>query len=212
MLALTNLVLEELPEDSPVRSDLEMVVLAAERSKNLVSQILAFSRQDELDRKPVNLGEVIREAVSLLRSSLPATIEICVDLDESMPLVTADATQMHQILMNLASNAAHAMEPGNGSLEIILEPVEFDGTEALPCRELVAGRYARLVVRDNGPGMDKETLGRIFDPFFTTKDVDKGTGLGLSIVHGIVTAHEGAITVTSEPGEGTTFEVYLPFG
>ena len=211
VLGLTNLVLVDLPEDSSARPSLEMVVTAAERSRELVSQILTFSRQGEPDRKPVELANVVRETLSLLRATLPATIEIREDLDESMPPITADATQIHQILINLGSNASYAMGLKPGILNVSVKLVELDETATAQYPGLTPGRHAKMIVRDTGLGIDKETLGRVLDPFFTTKDVGEGTGLGLSVVHGIVTAHGGAITVSSEPGEGATVEIYLPF-
>jgi CheY-like chemotaxis protein len=145
-----------------------------------------------------------------LRSSLPATIEIATNIPPDLPLVVADPTQIHQILMNLCTNAAHAMHGAAGRLEVRLEALTTSAEFCQAHAGLVPGRHVRLTVSDSGHGMDETTLQRIFDPFFTTKGPDEGTGLGLSVVHGIVKEHEGAIFVQSQPGRGTQFEVYFP--
>lgn len=209
ILGLTEMVMDSLPENSPERLQLEMVVNAAERGRDLVGKILAFSRQEEPNRKPADLTKVVKEALSLLRAMLPPTIEIRENIEDDMLSATVDRTQIHQVLMNLGSNAGYAIGMNPGVLDVSLELVDAD--EALTARwpELGAGPYAKLTISDNGPGIEKATLDRIFDPFFTTKDVGEGTGLGLSVVHGIVAAHGGVITVASELGEGSTFEIYL---
>lgn len=211
VLGLTNLVLERLPEDSEDRPCLETVIAAAERGRDLVSQILTFSRQADPNWTPVDLGSVVRETLSLLRATLPAAIEIHAEIDENMPPLTADATQIHQILMNLGSNASCAMGLKPGAFAVILKSVELDEATAAGQPGLFPGRYAKMTVSDTGRGMDEETLARVFDPFFTTKDVGEGTGLGLSVVHGIVTAHGGTLAISSEPGRGTVVEIFLPF-
>jgi PAS domain S-box-containing protein len=210
VLGLVELTLEEAPADSLARANLEMVIAAAERSKDLVNQILAFSRQDAPERKPVKLCRVIKETLSFLRASLPRTVEIRQKLDETLGPVLADATQIHQILLNLGSNAGDAMGLKGGVLEVVLERAEVDEGLASSGPTLRPGPHAKIVVSDTGAGMDEKTLERIFDPFFTTKSVGEGTGMGLSVVHGIVESHDGAITVTSEAGRGTSFEIYLP--
>jgi signal transduction histidine kinase len=210
VLGLTALVLEDLPDGSQARANLEQVLLAGERGKELVQQILAFSRESAPDRKPVELCGLIRESLPLLRATLPATIDIREDLDEGGAYVLAAPTQFHQILMNLSSNARDAMGLKPGILTIALKQVDIDERATALHTELEPGLHVKLTVGDTGSGMDRGTLGRIFDPFFTTKPVGDGTGMGLSVVHGIVKAHEGAITVSSEPGHGTTIEIYLP--
>ncbi len=210
VLGLTELVMDELPPDSPARGNLETVMAAGERGTELVAQILAFSRENAPDREPVDLCRFIRESLALLRATLPATIEIHEDLDECDACVLAVPTQIHQILMNLGSNARDAMGPAPGIFTIALKRVLIDEDSAALQAELEPGSYVRLSVSDTGPGMDRGTLGRIFDPFFTTKPVGGGTGMGLSVVHGIVKSHQGAITVSSEPEQGTTVEIYLP--
>jgi len=210
VLGLTELVLEDMPVGSRARENLERVLAAGEHGKELVAQILAFSREAAPDRKPLDLCGLIRESLALVRATFPATIDIREDIDEGVPSVLAVPTQVHQILMNLASNAQHAMGMKPGVLTIALKRVDVDEGSAALHEELKPGPHAKLTIGDTGPGMDRGTLGRIFDPFFTTKPVGDGTGMGLSVVHGIVKSHEGAITVSSEPGHGTTVEIYLP--
>jgi PAS domain S-box-containing protein len=183
---------------------------AGERAKGLVRQILTFSRQEETQRQPMKLAPVAKEAMKFLRSTIPSTIEIQVDLAEDVPLVLADATQVHQIVMNLGTNAWHAMRGRPGKLHVKLEQIQVDQALAETSPQLSVGSYALLSVGDNGKGMDEATLARIFEPFFTTKVVGEGTGLGLSVVHGIMQSHDGAITVSSKPGVGTTFHLYFP--
>jgi PAS domain S-box-containing protein len=187
------------------------ILNASERAGDLVRRILAFSRPQKAKHKRLQLGSVIEDALKLVRHTLPATIEIRTSLAADVPQVEADVTQIHQIIVNLATNAAHAIGTRAGLIEIRLDEV------ALPAEALLAatadvrpGRYARLAMRDNGCGMSRETLVRVFDPFFTTKPVGQGTGLGLSIVHGIVQSAGGAVTVESEPDKGTTFQLYFP--
>ncbi len=210
ILGLTELVMEDLPPGSRAQINLEQVMLAGERGRELVAQILAFSREHAPDRKPVDLCAIVRESLGLLRATLPATIDIHEDLDDCVASVMAVPTQIHQILMNLCSNARDAMGKTPGTLTISLKQVEVDESTAAHHAGLNPGPYAHLTVADTGPGMDGGTLGRIFDPFFTTKPVGDGTGMGLSVVHGIVKSHEGAIAVSSEPGHGAAFEIYLP--
>ncbi|HSU41007.1 MAG TPA: ATP-binding protein, partial [Polyangiaceae bacterium] len=183
---------------------------AGERAKDLVQQILTFSRRQPQQRRPMRLEQVVREALNLLRSTLPATIELDVRLAADAPVVLADPTLIHQVLMNLGTNAAHAMGGGVGRLTVELDDAVLDETAARARPELLPGRYARLGVRDDGSGMDADTLKHVFEPFFTTKGPGEGTGLGLAVVHGIVRDHEGAIFVESEPGRGTGVTVYLP--
>ena len=183
---------------------------AGERAKDLVQQILTFSRRQPQQRRPVRLEQAVREALNLLRSTLPATIEIEVRLESDAPVVLADPTLIHQVLTNLGTNAAHAMHGGTGRLTVELDVAVLADKAARESSELLPGRYARLTVKDDGEGMQPETLKHVFEPFFTTKGPGEGTGLGLAVVHGIVRDHEGAIFVESEPGHGTTVRVYLP--
>ncbi len=194
---------------------LEEIRKAGSRARSLVQQILSFSRRQPTVRTPTALGPVIDESVRLLRATLPARLAIDVDCDTDVPAVLADATQIEQVIINLVTNAMQAT-PGSGSIRIRLDTVMLDKAlaDAQPALralyEMHPGRTVRLVVSDDGTGMDAITLGRIFEPFFTTRAVDEGTGLGLSVVHGIVRTHEGAIVAASRPGRGTTITVYLP--
>lgn len=209
ILGFTELAIAGLPEESTAREDLTQVLRAGERGRDLAAQILAFSRQEEGERKPVRLAPIVKEVLKLLVAALPSTIEIRQNIAPDTRAVNADPTQMHQVLMNLSTNAEHAM-PDGGVLEVSLDNVELDEERAATVEGLRAGFYVRLTVTDTGCGMDKDTSERVFDPFFTTRDLGEGTGMGLSVVHGIVKSHGGAITVYSEPGRGATFHVYLP--
>ena len=183
---------------------------AARRGGELVRQILTFSRRSEQRLSPIRLGPVIHQSLRMLRAALPASIEIRAEIAESGPPSLADATQIQQVVTNLATNAWHAMEVCGGTLSVGLSYVRVDAEAARAAPGLREGLHARLRVSDTGCGMDEPTLAHIFDPFFTTKPPGKGTGLGLSVVYGIVHGHGGAIRVTSAPGRGTTFEVDLP--
>ncbi len=209
MLGFTEMTADSLPEGSPERTNLDHVMAAGARASDLVSQILAFARQGEQQSRPLNLKTILGEVAQFLRSSLPTTIRISRDIAANTGLVIADPTSIHQIVMNLCTNARQAM-PDGGELGIRLDEVTVDESLAPPLRGLPPGRYARIAISDSGCGMDRETIERIFEPFFTTKPPGEGTGLGLATVHGIVQRHGGAVTVDSEPGVGTTFHVYLP--
>ncbi len=210
MLGYSDMARQDIPKDSPARVSLKAVFEAGARAKDLVNQILTFSRQTEHERQPVKIHPIVKEALKLLRASLPTTIEIRKNIDTNCGIILADPTQIHQVMMNLCTNAFHAMREKGGVLDVSLKNVEVDASymEAYP--QLSPGKYIRLVVSDTGCGMDKATMARIFDPFFTSKAVGEGTGMGLSTVHGIVKSHEGAITVYSEPGKGSSFNVYFP--
>ena len=194
----------------PVQENLEQIFKASERARNLVHKILAFSRQLPREERVQNLRSIMEEDVRLLRATLPAGVELIARFAEDTPSVLADRTEFHQVLLNLCTNAWHAMEGRSGQITLGLEGVTVDDALASLHADLQPGRYARLTVGDTGKGMDAATLDRIFDPFFTTKEVDQGTGLGLSVVHGIMKHHQGAITVSSQPGRGTTFQLYFP--
>ena len=204
---LSLLTLVDNPE---VRNHLGGILRAASRATDLVRQILTFSRQHPQDRQPIRLQPIVEECTALLRSTVPATIEFATSLAPDTPVVLADATQVHQVLMNLGTNSWHAMKDGPGRLEIELAKCDVDESLVAIQPLLHPGVYACLSVSDTGCGMDAETLRRIFEPFFTTKPVGEGTGLGLAVVHGIMVSHEGAVTVYSQPGEGTVFHLYFP--
>lgn len=212
IVGYTEMAHSRTPPESPVRRNLEQVLKASHRATDLVKQILAFSRQREQERRPLQIGSIVKEALKLLRSSLPTTIEIRYSLtgDREQGAVFADPTQIHQVLMNLCTNAAHAMRATGGLLNVTVAEIVIPAAPAAHPLDLQPGPYVRLTVSDTGHGMEAAVMERIFEPYFTTKEVGEGTGLGLAVVQGIVKSHGGAITVQSEPGRGTTFEVLLP--
>jgi CheY-like chemotaxis protein len=171
---------------------------------------LAFSRQAEHEKVPLQISSVVKEALQLLRASLPAMIDINKTIDNAPLFIMADPTQIHQIVMNLCTNAMHAMQDDGGTLSVRLNPVTLTSDDIRLERRLSPGDYLKLTIADTGCGMDAQTLERIFDPYFTTKEKGKGTGLGLAVVHGIVENHGGMIKVSSTPGQGTTFAIYFP--
>jgi signal transduction histidine kinase/ActR/RegA family two-component response regulator len=203
-----ELALREIPKESTTRSRLEQILRAGGRAADLVRQILAFSSRGERPKEIVNVSKVTGEVMTLLRASIPASIEITSNVKKEGH-VLASVIEVQQILINLCTNSYHAMKE-NGRIEIGIDVVEFQNAGVKRDLNLAAGRYVCLSVSDTGPGIDPEMRERIFDPFFTTKPVGHGTGLGLAVVHGIVRYHRGAVDVTSTPGEGACFSVYLP--
>jgi PAS domain S-box-containing protein len=189
---------------------LDEVARAGSRATDLVRQILTFSRQSEQQRTHLQLRHIVGEALKLLRATIPSSVQFSINLAADAPVVLADPTQIHQIAMNLGTNAAHAMRGRSGRLEVKLGKIVVDTDMAAANPSLQVGPYALLTISDTGHGMPREVLERIFEPFFTTKAPGEGTGLGLSVVHGIMKAHEGCITVYSQPGQGTTFHLYFP--
>ncbi len=210
ILGYTEMAQNDIPTKNSTYQKLEQALKASTRAKELVQQILTFSRQIEHEFQPVQIHPVVKEAIKLLRASLPTTIEIRQNIDNRCGYILGDPTQIHQIIMNLCTNAFHAMRENGGILEISLKDVDVDADYAKAYPQLSPGEYVRLAVRDTGHGIDSVTLERIFDPFFTTKAAGEGTGMGLAVIHGIVTRHGGQIVVNSEPGKGSTFQVYLP--
>ncbi|MBN2123856.1 MAG: PAS domain S-box protein [Deltaproteobacteria bacterium] len=208
----TELAMMGIAQDSPVRDDLNQVLAAVERAKELVNQILEFSRGKELKFRPLQMGLMVKESLKMLRAGLPATIEIRREIliAPGKDFTLADPTQIHQLLMNLCTNAAHAMEEKGGTLRVTLSETDLNADGPPHHPDLRAGPYLEMRVEDSGTGIDPATLTRIFDPYFTTKEKGKGSGLGLAIVDGIVRKHGGAILVESEPGEGSVFRVFLP--
>lgn len=209
VLGYSEMAIAALPEGSRPRQYVQQVMTAGHHAKLVVDQILLFSRRGRHARQPVFVQPLVQETIELLRASLPTTIAMRLHLAAEDATVMGDPTQLHQVVMNLCTNAAQAMQ-GGGTLDIVLEVAEIAQDLALSHGTLPAGRYVRLTVRDTGYGMDEATLERVFDPFFTTKPAGSGTGLGLSTVHGIVANHGGTMNIRSQPGEGSTFEIYLP--
>lgn len=212
ILSYTDLAMDDIPEESMTHQNLNEVVIAANRARDLIAHLLIFSRRGERERTPILLKSVVEEVINLLRAVLPATIEIRVSFGKGEYPVLADPTQIHQVIMNLCTNAAQSMWEKGGLLELNLEKNQIDDQQEGDnmVSHIKPGSYMVLRVRDNGQGIEPEELDRIFEPFFTTKDVGKGSGLGLSVVHGIVQDHKGVTTVTSEKGVGSTFQVFLP--
>jgi PAS domain S-box-containing protein len=199
-----------IPAENEAYDAIGETLKAAGRATDLVRQILTFSRQKEQERRVISLTPIVCEVGKLLRAALPASIQIQTILASRLPNVLADGSQIHQVLMNLGANAGHAMRKQDGILEIVLGKMLVSEGTARASIGLTPGLYLRVVVRDTGEGMTREIMQRMFEPFFTTKPPGEGTGLGLSVVHGIVKAHDGAISVTSEPGKGSSFEIFLP--
>jgi PAS domain S-box-containing protein len=209
IIGYTEMMLDNAPEGSDLKKGLNEVLLASGRARELVQQILSFSRQSEKELRPVKMQIIVREAIKLAKSSIPSTIEIRQDIDKKCNMVIADPTNIHQIVMNLITNAYHAMESDGGTMTIQLSEVNMTA-EDLSGFDLNPGTFACLSVSDTGHGIEKSVLSRIFEPYFTTKPEGKGTGLGLSVVHGIVRGCNGSIRVSSEPGKGSVFSIYLP--
>ena len=205
-----QLACKKVASDHPLQPNLMRILEASERASRLVQQILTFSHQQAVSRTVMALSPVVNEALELLRATLPAGVELTATYDAATPKILADATQIHQVLMNLCTNAWHALNRQSGAIAVDLAAVRLTQPLHSLFATLPPGHYACLSVRDNGCGMDPETVVRIFEPFYTTKPVGHGTGLGLSLVHGIVQGHEGAIVVDSCPGRGTTVSVYFP--
>jgi len=209
IMGYTEMLLEDVPQDSPNRDHLNRIYSSALRAKDLIKQILTFSRQEKCELKLIKIQPIIKETLKLIRSTLPTTIEIKQDIDIDCGVIKADPTQILQIIMNLSSNACHAMEGTGGELKIDLKEIQL-GLNDILMPDMPPGVYVCLTIADTGKGMNKQLTRKIFDPFFTTKKRDKGTGMGLSVVHGIVTGMGGAIHVYSEPGKGTKFNIYFP--
>ncbi|EMS79938.1 hybrid sensor histidine kinase/response regulator [Desulfotignum phosphitoxidans] len=210
IIGYAQLAIDRLPKDSPVQADLEQVYKGGERAKALVMQILAFSRQQEQSEIPIQIGPIVKEAVKFLQSTLPSSIDIQQQIAPDAGMVLADPTRIHQVLMNLCTNAAHAMDRAGGTLTVTLAGIILDPESAAALPDLLPGKYLKLTVADTGHGIAPQTLPRIFDPYFTTKRRSQGTGLGLATVHGIIKSCGGGITVSSTPGQGTTFHLYFP--
>lgn len=206
----TELSLSMLPENSPITRDLHEIMRASQRARDLVGQILTISRQQKEERKPTSMGLIAKEIAKFLRASLPSTIEIVPKVGSNIRSIMADPIQMHQVIMNLCTNAAHAMRRDGGTLEIGIDNVEIGPDFVSEHPGAVPGASVRITVRDTGDGISREHIERIFEPYFTTKKKGEGTGLGLAVVLGIVHSHNGVVTVRSEIGRGTEFQVFFP--
>lgn len=209
VIGFTELTMMQTKENASVQENLTQIRNAADRATNLVRQILTFSRKQQQETLPLQISLVVKEALKLLRASIPSTIKINQDIDAD-GTVLADPTQIHQLVMNLCTNAYHAMQDSGGILSVNLHEIIIDQALIDSGVELPPGHYLKLSVSDSGCGITPETMAKIFEPYFTTKEKERGTGLGLAVVHGIVKSHHGRITVYSEPGHGTTFNIYLP--
>ena len=210
ILGYTDMAIEELPAESNLRFDLEQINNAAVRGKDLVQQILTFSREVDFNKKPVQIQPIVAEVLNLLKSTSPPSVKITQKLDSGIGTVLADPTHIHQIVMNLCTNAYQAMINSGGVLDVRLDAVKITHRSDDKLNNLKKGDYIRLQISDTGHGMDMETKERIFEPFFTKKEVGSGSGLGLSVVHGIINNYGGTILVDSTPGKGSTFTIYLP--
>jgi len=210
ILGNTELAIYDVAEWSPAHKNLETVRNACFRARDIVRQILSFSRQNEQERNPLILESIVKESLKMLRSSLPTTIDIQEHIRTAGDMILADPAQIHQVIINLCTNAAHAMKENGGIIEVGLEDAALDETSARQYPGLLPGQYMRLIINDTGEGIDPKIIDRIFDPYFTTKKIGEGSGMGLAIVHRIIKNHSGAITVYSEPGRGTTFKMLFP--
>ncbi len=210
IIGFSEMSLEDIEEGHPAKQYAAQILKAATRGRDLVRQIMAFSHRNDPERKHVKLDVIIREALRLLRASLPTTIDIRERIEAQPCVIFASSTQIHQVIMNLCTNAGHAMRAKGGTLEVSLSVLEVDSANEAPCLGMEPGSYLKISVSDTGEGMSKEVLGRIFDPFFTTKSPTEGTGMGLAVVHGIVKSYGGVIAVKSGPGKGAVFDVYFP--
>jgi len=210
IIGYTELARMELGDEHPTSPKLDHVLSASQRAKDIIQQILTFSRRQELKRELLNLPLLVRETVKLIRPTIPASVEILVDIPSECPPVFGNTTQLHQAVTNLCTNAWHAMNEGKGRIVISQKTVKLTRDTTGNRLALREGDYSVLSVTDNGQGMDAATLDRVFEPFFTTKGPGKGSGLGMAVVHGIMKSHDGAVTIQSEQGKGTTVYLYFP--
>lgn len=209
VIGYTELALDAVDKETPIADDLHEVYSAGLRAKDLVQQILTFARQSDEKLKPIQVNIIIKEVLKFIRSAIPTTIEIKQNI-ESDSLVMGNSTQIHRIVMNLCTNAAHAMENEGGTLEILLKDITLDRAVRRGTSHLQPGNYIEIKVSDTGDGIDPQVIDKIFDPYFTTKKPGDGTGMGLAMVHGIVETYGGKIFVESRLGKGTIFTIYLP--
>jgi signal transduction histidine kinase/ActR/RegA family two-component response regulator len=214
---LSEMLLDDIPPDTPEHKSIEQIYKSAQRGSDLVKQILAFSRQSNPQKLPIRIQPILKEVLKLAQAAIPKNIEITSRINTDCGMVSADPTQIHQIAMNLITNAFHATEGKGGTIDISLKEIavgSFAEKEEMPFpampQDILSGKYACITVSDTGTGIEQSLIDKIFDPYFTTKELGKGTGLGLSVVHGIVKEHGGDIRVYSKVGKGTVFHVYLP--
>lgn len=210
IIGYADIIADSMNDERVVRDAVEHVISAATRARDLVRHILTFSRQVDNEPKPTRSGPLVKEALDLMRASLPSTVNLQVRIDPDARVILADATQIHQIILNLCTNAYHALHNGHGMIDVTLTNLDLTAAPTQQQTRLRAGQYVCLTVSDNGCGIKRENLDRIFEPFYTTKEVGKGTGMGLAVAHGIVRKHGGEITVESHEGRGSRFRVYLP--
>ena len=210
MIGYAELSLAQVQSDSGIKQNLWEILQAGMRAKELVNQILKFRREDEEGKKIIKVVPVIMEVIKLLKASAPANIEVKLQVEDENYLIKANPIHIYQILMNLGKNAIQAIKDKKGSVEIKLSHFYFNGGQILPIEELKPGLYLYLTVRDTGAGMTPDIMSKIFDPYFTTKKDGQGNGLGLSIVRYLVKSYKGGISVFSEPGKGSTFQIFLP--
>ena len=210
IIGYAEMALYDTQKDSMEHYNIDQVLRAGHRAKDLVKQILAFSRKSEQDKNVISLTPVVNETLKLLRASLPTTIAIKQNIEPNLDAIFADPTQMHQVVMNICTNSGHAMRDTGGILTVELQNVDLHIKETAQFPDLNPGPYVKLSISDSGHGMDSKIIDRIFDPYFTTKEQDKGTGMGLAVVHGIIKGHGGGIQVQSKPGKGSRFDILFP--
>jgi PAS domain S-box-containing protein len=210
ILGYAEMAQEDAPRSTTVAYHVDAIIKAGKRGKDLVKNILTFSRKSDQGTVPVRLDLLVKESVKLFRASIPVNIEILHDIKAPFSTIMADPSEVNQVLMNLIANATHAMEEKGGTLRIQVDCIELSSDEVHAAGDIEAGPFIKLTVTDTGEGMDEQTVERIFEPFYTTKKMEKGTGMGLSVVHGIVIKLGGFIKVDSKPGQGTNFDVYFP--
>ncbi len=210
IIGYTELALMDIDHPDTLQQDLNEVLRGSLRAKELVQQILTFSRRNNLELIPLRAQLIVKEALKLIRSSIPTTIAINQNIDPHCQAILADPSQIHQVVMNLCTNGYHAMRETGGVLDVSLQEIELPAGDVPTAMHLKPGPYLKLEISDTGGGMTKDVMGRIFEPYYTTKEQGEGTGLGLAVVHGIITRLHGHISVASEPGKGTTFTIYLP--
>ncbi len=206
----TELAIEDVLDLNPASQNLKEIKIASLRARDVVRQLLSFSRKSEQEKRLIEIQAILKESIKFLRASLPSTIEFISNIPADLKTIMADPTQIHQVIINLCTNAAHAMEKNGGTMEISLDEIELNGGFPAKYFDVKPGFYIQLTVRDDGCGIDPGIKNRIFDPYFTTKDTNKGSGIGLSVVHGIVKNHDGAISLHSESGKGTTLKIIVP--